>query len=73
MFIFVFVFMNCVKSIIKYYKPITVQYSRAHCLSWVPRLTWLEQIGLANVLPEWNSFVSRKLTVEVSVLAVDFI
>ena len=33
----------------KYYKPITVQYYIADCVSWVPRLTLLdldEQIGL---------------------------
>ena len=31
-----------------YYKPITVQYYIADCVSWVPRLTLLdlEQIGL---------------------------
>lgn len=57
----------------KYYKPISVQYYRAHCVSQVPRLTLLEQIGLANMLPEWNSFVSGKLTVKESVLAVDSI
>ena len=26
----------------KYYKPITVQYSIANCVSWVPRLTLLD-------------------------------
>ena len=26
----------------KYYKPITVQYYRADCVSWVPRLTLLD-------------------------------
>ena len=26
----------------KYYKPITVQYYIADCVSWVPRLTWLD-------------------------------
>ena len=26
----------------KYYKPITVQYFIDHCVSWVPRLTWLD-------------------------------
>ena len=26
----------------KYYKPITVQYYRANCVCWVPRLTSLD-------------------------------
>ena len=26
----------------KYYKPITVRYSIADCVSWVPRLTLLD-------------------------------
>ena len=26
----------------KYYKPITVQYYIAYCVSWVPRLTLLD-------------------------------
>ena len=26
----------------KYYKPITVQYHIAYCVSWVPRLTLLD-------------------------------
>ena len=26
----------------KYYKPITVQYYTAHCVSWIPRLTLLD-------------------------------
>ena len=26
----------------KYYKPITVQYHIANCVSWVPRLTLLD-------------------------------
>ena len=26
----------------KYYKPITVQHYIADCVSWVPRLTWLD-------------------------------
>ena len=49
----------------KYYKPITVQYYIANCVSWVPRLTcWTyEQTGLMNVLLEWNSFVHRGFTV----------
>ena len=38
----------------KYYKPITVQHYIAHCVSWVPRLTfWIyEQIGFTSAL--WN-------------------
>ena len=48
----------------KYYKPITVQYYIADCVSWVPRLTLTyKQIGLRNVLSEQNSFVCRGLTV----------
>ena len=27
----------------KYYKPVTVQYCIADCISWVPRLTLLER------------------------------
>ena len=48
----------------KYYKPITVQYYIADCVSWVPRLTSMDlQIGLMNVLLEWNSFICGELTV----------
>ena len=55
----------------KYYKPITVQYYIADCVSWVPRLTLLDlqtswaykRIGLTNALLEWNSFICRGLTV----------
>ena len=39
----------------KYYKPITVRYSIADCVSWVPRLTLLdinEQIELTNALSD---------------------
>ena len=39
----------------KYYKPITVQYYRAYCISWVPGLTlldlrinWTEQMSSQN-------------------------
>ena len=47
----------------KYYKPITVQYYIADCVSWVRRLTLLDlQIGLMNALSEWNSFARRGLT-----------
>ena len=51
----------------KHCKPITVQYYIADCVSWVPRLTLLDlhQIGLTNVLLEWNSFVCRGLTVHI--------
>ena len=52
----------------KYYKPITVQYYTADCVSWVPRLTLLDlQIGVTNALSEWNSLVCRGLTVYVHV------
>ena len=46
----------------KYYKPITVI---ADCVSGVPSLTLLDlqQIGLMNMLLDWNSFVQRGLTV----------
>ena len=47
----------------KHYKPITVQYYIADCVSWVPRLTLLEQTGLTNALLEQNSFICRGLTV----------
>ena len=49
----------------KYYKPITVQYYIANCVSWVLRLTcWIyKQIGLTNALSEQNSFVCRGLSV----------
>ena len=48
----------------KYYKPITVQYYIADCVSWVPRLCWTyKQIGLTNMLSEQNSFICRGLTV----------
>ena len=48
----------------KYYKPITVQYYIAGCVSWVPRLTSLDlQIGLMNMHLEWNSFIRGGLTV----------
>ena len=49
----------------KYYKPITVQYYIADCVSWVPRITLLDlaKIGLTNTLLEQNSFVCKGLTV----------
>ena len=46
----------------KYYKPITVQYCIADCVSWVPRLTLLDlmnKLDLTNVLSERNLFVCR--------------
>ena len=54
----------------RYYKPIILQYYIANCVSWVPRLTWLNlQVGLTNTLSEWNMFVCRELTVFQSLLA----
>ena len=48
----------------KYCKPITVQYYIADCVSSVPRLTSMDlQIGLKNMLLEWNSFICGGLTV----------
>ena len=55
---FVFVFMCDLCE--KYYRPITVQYYIANCVSWVPRLTLLdlqtnwtyEQIELMNAFSE---------------------
>ena len=48
----------------KYYKPITVQYYIADCVSWVSRLTLLDlQIGLIKVLSEQNVFIRRGLTI----------
>ena len=47
----------------KYYKPITVQY---YVADWVPRLTLLDlQIGLTDVLTEWNLLIGRGLPVAV--------
>ena len=37
-FVFVFMYYLCEK----YYKPITVQYYIANCISWIPRLTLLD-------------------------------
>jgi hypothetical protein len=49
----------------KYSKPITVQYSIANCISWVPRLIFLdlEQTGLMNVVFVQNSFTWKVLAV----------
>ena len=35
-----FLMYYCVRE--KYYKPITVEYYITSCVSWVPRLTWLD-------------------------------
>ena len=48
----------CVK---KYYKPITVQYYITNCVSWVPRLTWLDlhtpsQSGTSSYVGGLNAF-----------------
>ena len=42
------------------YKPITVQYYKANCVSWMSRLTFLDlRINwLTNTLSEWNSFLN---------------
>ena len=49
----------------KYYKPITVQYYIADCVSWVSRLTLLDlltnKLDLTNAISEWNSFICRGL------------
>ena len=47
----------------KYYKPMTIQYCMANYVTWVPRLMFwtYEQIGLANVLLEWNLFIRGRL------------
>ena len=59
---FVFFLMYCLCE--KYYKPITVQYYIADCISWVPRLCWAYgQTRLTNALQEWNAFVCMVLTV----------
>ena len=50
----------------KYYKPIPLQYYRADCVSWVPRLTvgLTNKLDLTNALSEWNLLVCRRLTVQ---------
>ena len=49
----------------KYCKSIIVQYYIADHVSWVPRLSLLDlQIGLMNMLSEWNSIVCRGLSVQ---------
>ena len=48
------------------YKPLSVQYYIADCISWVPRLTLLDlQIRLANALLEQNLFICRGLTINI--------
>ena len=50
----------------KYYKPITVQYYKSDCVSWVLKLTLLDltnKLGLRNMLLEWNSFICSRLTI----------
>ena len=39
----------------KYYKPITVQYHIANCVSWVPRLT------LLDLRTNWNSELALRM------------
>ena len=54
-----------------YYKPVTVQYYIASCVSLLLRLTLLDlQIGLTAVLSEWNWFICRGLTEVVSYLFI---
>ena len=39
----------------KYYKPITVRYYIADCVSWVPRLTSLDLINKLDLrMRSWN-------------------
>ena len=61
-FVFVFIWYLCEK----YYKPITVQYYIAKCVSWAPGLTLLDagkKSDLTMVLSEWNSSICWGLTV----------
>ena len=59
-FVFVFMYYLCEK----YYRPITVQFYIANCVSWIPRLNLLDlQIRFMDVLLEQNSFICRRLTV----------
>ena len=60
---FIFLFVLYAICILKYYKPITVQYYIAKCVMWVPMVTLTyKQIGLMNVLSEQNSFICTGLT-----------
>ena len=49
----------------KYYKPVTVPYYIANCVSLVPRLTLLDlpTYGIYKVPSKWNSFIGKGLTV----------
>ena len=45
-------------------KPITMQYRITDCVRYLDQLCWAyKQIGLMNVLLEWNSFTCKGLTV----------
>ena len=46
----------------KYYKPITVHYYVADCVSWAPRLTLLDLCTSYTLIMELNSPVCRQLT-----------
>ena len=63
-YLFIFMYYLCEK----YYKPITVQYYIADCVSWIPRLTlldlqtnWTDERALRTRTQ--NSFLCRGLTV----------
>ena len=48
----------------KFYIPITVQYCKADCVSWVTLLDFMSKLGLlTNALLKQNLFVYRGLTV----------
>ena len=54
-----------------YYKPITVQYYIADCVSWVCSVTLLDLadvLVLTNELLKWNSFGYRELTKKFTLL-----
>jgi len=61
---FIFLFVLYAICILKYYKPITVQYYIAKCVMWLCVMVTLtyKQIGLMNVLSEQNSFIRMGLT-----------
>ena len=43
-------------------KPITMQYRITDCVRYLDQLCWAyKQIGLMNVLLEWNSFTCKGL------------
>ena len=55
----------------KYYKPITVRYYIAACVSWVYRVTFLDltnKLDLTNDLLKWNPFGCRELTAKFTLL-----